>query len=188
MYGVWFSCLGGWTHTALLNRVESKAFRLINSPPLTDCLVFLSHRRNVASLSLFYRHFHADCSSQLANCMPPSLPRPRFTKLSTSHPFSVHLSNARINQYFNSFTPFTGKIWNSLRLSVFPPAYDLNSFISNEGWQDTSHAKLDLHPLLLFFLLSVLHGLAISGTFFILTIYYYYIKKLMKFAELYGLL
>merc|ERR1711980_12464 len=29
---------GGSTHTSLLNRVESKAFRLINSPPLTDCL------------------------------------------------------------------------------------------------------------------------------------------------------
>ena len=28
---------GGSTHTALLNRVESKAFRIINSPPLIDC-------------------------------------------------------------------------------------------------------------------------------------------------------
>ena len=61
---------GGSTHTALLNRVESKAFRLINSPPLTDCLDFLSHQRNVAFLSLFYRYLHADCSSELANCMP----------------------------------------------------------------------------------------------------------------------
>ena len=34
---------GGSTHTALLNRVESKAFRLINSPPLTDCLQSLKH-------------------------------------------------------------------------------------------------------------------------------------------------
>ena len=40
---------GGSTHTALLNRVESKAFRLINSTPLTDCLQSLKHRRNVAS-------------------------------------------------------------------------------------------------------------------------------------------
>ena len=51
MYGVWFSCLGGSTHTALLNRVESKTFCLINCPPLTDCLDSLSQRRNVASLS-----------------------------------------------------------------------------------------------------------------------------------------
>ena len=120
---------GGSTHTALLNRVEYKAFRLINSPPLTDCLDSLSHRRNVAYSSIFYRYIHADCSSELANCMPPSLPRPRCTRLSTSsYPYSVNLSNARINQYLHSLIPITGKLWNSLPLFVFPPAYDLNSF------------------------------------------------------------
>ena len=41
----------GSTHTTRLNRVESIAFRLINSPPLTNCLDSLSHRRNVASSS-----------------------------------------------------------------------------------------------------------------------------------------
>ena len=116
-----------WTHTALLNRVESKAFCLINSPPPTECLDSLSHRRNVASLSLFYCCFHADCSSELANRMPLPLLRPRCTRFSTSHPYSVHLSNARVNQYLHFFIPYTGKLWNSLPLSVFPPAYDLNS-------------------------------------------------------------
>ena len=120
---------GGSTHTALLNRVESKAFRLINSSPLTDCLQSLNHRRNVASLALFYRYFHAHCSSELANCMPPPLPRPRCTRLSThSHPYSVHLPNARVNQYLYSFIPFTGKLWNSLPVSIFPLSYDLNLF------------------------------------------------------------
>ena len=73
----------GLTHTALLNRMESKVFRLINSPPLTDCLDFLSHRRNVAYVSLFSCYVHVDCSSELANCMPPSLPQPCCTGLST---------------------------------------------------------------------------------------------------------
>ena len=40
----------GSTHTALFNRVKSKAFRLIKSPPPTNCLDSLSHRRSVASL------------------------------------------------------------------------------------------------------------------------------------------
>merc|ERR1711980_84880 len=62
---------GGSTHTALLDRVESKAFRLINSPPLTNCVLPLKLRRNVASLSVLYRYSHANCSSELANCMPP---------------------------------------------------------------------------------------------------------------------
>ena len=118
----------GSTHTALLNWVESKAFHLINSPPLTDCLDSLSHLCNVASLSLFYCYFHADCSSKLANCMPLSLLRPHYTRLSNSHPYSVHLSNARVNQYLPFFIPYTGNLWNSLPLSIFLLAYDLNSF------------------------------------------------------------
>ncbi|KAL7629919.1 UNVERIFIED_CONTAM: hypothetical protein RMT77_019962 [Armadillidium vulgare] len=43
---------GGSTHTALLEKVESRAFRLINSPALTNSLQSLSTRRIVASLSL----------------------------------------------------------------------------------------------------------------------------------------
>ena len=100
MYGVWL------THTALLNRMESKTFRLINSLPLTDYLVFLSHRRSGASLSIFYHYFHAECFSELANCMPSPFLRPRCTRLSTSsHPYSVHFPNSRVNQYLHSFIP-----------------------------------------------------------------------------------
>ena len=97
--------------------------------PYTDCLDSLSHCPNVASLSIFYRYIYADCSSELANCMPSPLPWPHCTKLSTSsHPYSVHLPNATVNQYLHSFIPYTGKLWNSIPMSVFPPAYDLNSF------------------------------------------------------------
>merc|ERR1712035_254448 len=93
---------GGSTHTVLLDRVESKAFRLINSPPLTDCLQPLLFRRNVASLSIFYRYFHANCSSELANCMPPPLMRPRCTRLSTlSHPYTVQTHLKALTLEFN---------------------------------------------------------------------------------------
>ena len=119
---------GGSTHTALLNRVESKALRLINSPPLTDCLDSLSHRHNVTSLSNFYGSFHAYCSYELANCMPPSLPRPRCTRhFSSSHPYSVHLPNARINQYLQSFIPYTLNSKTLFLCLFFPSAFDLNS-------------------------------------------------------------
>ena len=102
---------GSLTHTALLNRVESKAFRLINSPPITNCLDSLSHRGIVASLSPFYRYFYADCSSELTNCMSPWFPRPRCTRFYISiHPYSVHLYNARVNQYIHFFIPYTGKL------------------------------------------------------------------------------
>ena len=120
---------GGFNSHCFLNRVKSKAFPLIDFPPLTDCLDSFSHRCNVASLSLFYRYLHADSSSELATYMPLSLPWPRCTRLSTSsHPCSIHLSNARVNQYLHFFVSYIGKLCNSLPLSVFPPAYDLNFF------------------------------------------------------------
>ncbi len=81
------------THIALLNRVESKAFRLINSPPLTDCILPLNIRREFASLSIFYRYFQGNCSSELANCMPPLLPRPPCTRLFFSSS-SLYCSNS----------------------------------------------------------------------------------------------
>ncbi len=120
---------GGSTHTALLDGVESKAFRLISSPPLTSCLLPLKSCCSVASLSIFYPYFHANCSSELANCMPPLLPRPRCTRLSSqAHSYTDQTPYARVNQYLLSFLPVTGKLWNSLPASVFPPVYDLNAF------------------------------------------------------------
>ena len=119
---------GGSTHTALLNRVESKTFRLINSPPLTDGLQSLTHRLSVASLSIFYRYFHGYCSSEFANCRTPPLLRPRCTRLSSSHPYSTPLPNARVNQHLHSSIPFTGKLCDSLADSVSPPSCNLNSF------------------------------------------------------------
>ena len=111
MYGVWLSCLGGSTHTTLLNIVDSKDFCLTNPLPLTDCHDFLSHRRNVASLCIFYRYFHANCFSEFANCMPIHNPRPRRTRLSTSsHVYFLHFPNARVNQCIHSFIPYTGKL------------------------------------------------------------------------------
>ncbi len=111
---------------SLVYTVESKAFRLISSPPLTSCLLPLKSRRNGTFLSIFYRYFHANCSSELGNCIPPLLPRPRCKRLSSqAHSYTVQTPYARVNQ---SFFPCTGKLWNSLPASVFPPVYDLNAF------------------------------------------------------------
>ena len=117
---------GSSPHTALLNRVESKAIRLINSPSLTDSLQPLSLRRNVASLSLFYRYYNGHCSSELLTCILPPLRCVRSTRLAThSHPYAVQLSNARVDCYSQSFIYATGQLWNCLPLSVFPPVYNL---------------------------------------------------------------
>src|ERR1044072_6325135 len=100
----------GSTHRDLLNKVESRAFRLINSPVLTNSLQSLSTRRIVASLSLYYRYYNGHCSSELSRCIPPPLRRARATRLSTQyHPFSVQLSDPRLNRYALSYMYSTGK-------------------------------------------------------------------------------
>ena len=120
---------GGSSSVSLLDRVESKAFRLINDSTLTSCLDSLSLRRKVASLSLFYRYFNGHCSMELTGCVPPPLLRPRTTRQSVSaHEFSVQLENNRIGRVSDCFFPTTSTLWNSLPSHVFPPSYDLPSF------------------------------------------------------------
>ncbi|MPC62524.1 hypothetical protein E2C01_056609 [Portunus trituberculatus] len=85
--------------TVLLYRVKSKAFHLINFPPLTDCLQPLSHHRYVGTLSIFYHYFHAYYSTDLANCMPPLLWSRFLLPLTPVLPNT----NTRVNQYSQSF-------------------------------------------------------------------------------------
>ncbi|KAL7640559.1 UNVERIFIED_CONTAM: hypothetical protein RMT77_008834 [Armadillidium vulgare] len=120
---------GGSTHTALLEKMESRALRLINSPALTNSLQSLSARRNAASLSLYYRYYNGHCSSELSRRIPPPLRRDRATRLSTqSHIFSVQLSDPRLNRYAQSYMYSTGIVWNTLPSSIFPISYDLATF------------------------------------------------------------
>ena len=120
---------GSSTHTDLLDRVETRAFRLINSPALTRPLQSLSERRTVAALSLYYRYYNKHCSSELSDRLPPPLRRPRATRLATqSHPFCVQLSYPRLGLYMNSFMYTMSEVWNRLPSSVFPTTFDLPTF------------------------------------------------------------
>ena len=78
----------------LLDKVQSKAIRLINNQSLTKSLQSLSHRRLVADLSIFYRYFHGHCSLKIKSIIPDPLKHVRPTRSFTqSHPFQVILSN-----------------------------------------------------------------------------------------------
>ncbi len=89
---------GGSTHNELLDRVESKVLCLIGYPHLTNYLLPLKSCRTVTSLSIFYSYFHAHCSSELADCMPPPFLRPRQTRFSSfAHPYSIQTLYARVN-------------------------------------------------------------------------------------------
>ena len=53
----------------LLDKLQKRISRIVG-PSLTASLEPLAHRRNVASLSLFYRYYFGRCSSELAQLVP----------------------------------------------------------------------------------------------------------------------
>ena len=75
----------------LLDKVQSKAIRLINNPNLTKPLQPLSHRHLVGDLSIFYRYFNGHCSQEIRDIIPVPLRRVRTARSSThSHPSKFH--------------------------------------------------------------------------------------------------
>ena len=88
----------------------------------------LAHRRNVASLSLFYRYYFGRCSAAL---VPLPYSRGRSTRCSDRlHDFSVTIPRCYKDVYVNSFFPHTARLWNSLPIESFPLTYDLSGFKS----------------------------------------------------------
>ena len=74
----------------LLDKVQSKAIRLINNPDLTKSLQPLSHRRLGGDLSIFCRYFHRHYSQEIRAIIPVPLRHVRTTRSSThSHLIQV---------------------------------------------------------------------------------------------------
>ena len=65
--------MGGSPFTRILDRVEAKAFCLIDDAHLTSSLDSLSLRRRVASLTIFKRIYFGHCSLELRSNLPPPL-------------------------------------------------------------------------------------------------------------------
>ena len=115
----------------LLDRLQNRVCKMVGDT-LAASLEPLAQRRDVASLSLFYRYYHSKCSSELADLVPVPHPRTRATRYSEGlHDFAVSIPRLCKGVYANSFFPRTAKIWNSLPADCFPLTYDLNQFKSN---------------------------------------------------------
>ena len=120
---------GGSVALGLLDRIQNRACRLINSPRLTQNLSSLQLRRDVASLSLFYRYYHGHCSQELSTMIPPPLVRRRVTRgTDIAHEHSLVIPTCRLTTYQDSFLPRAVKLWNSLTQSCFPHDYNLQIF------------------------------------------------------------
>ena len=98
---------------------------------LTSFLEPLAHRRNVASLNLFYRYYNDRYLSELAELVPLPYSRGRCTRYSDRlHGFSVTIPRCYNDVYVNNFCPRTARFWNSLPIECFLLTYDLKSFKS----------------------------------------------------------
>ena len=114
----------------LLDKLQKRVWRTVGSS-LAASLELLAHRRNVVSLSLFYRYYFGRCSSELAQLVPLPYSRGRSTHYSDRlHDFSVTIPRCYKDVYVNSFFPCTASLWNSLRIECFPLIYDLGGFKS----------------------------------------------------------
>ena len=112
----------------LLDKLQKRICRIVR-PSLAASLEPLAHRRNVACLSLFYRHYFGRRSSELAQLVPLPFSRGRSTRYSDRlRDFSVTIPRCYKDVYVNSFFPRTAKLWNSLPIECFPLTYDLSGF------------------------------------------------------------
>ena len=116
---------------SLLDKIQKRVINIIG-PTLAAKLQPLSLRRDVASLSLFYKYYHGHCSKELSSLVPGALVHTRLTRHSLrSHPFSVAIPFSKKRRYTRSFFPRTSKLWNSLPSSCFPKSYNLQHFKSS---------------------------------------------------------
>ena len=104
----------------LLDKLEKQICRTVG-PSLAASLEFLSHCRNVASLSLFYRYYfgRGRCSSGLAQLVPLPFSRGRSTCYSDRlHDFSVTILRCCKDVYVNSFFPLEFSAYRMLSFDL----------------------------------------------------------------------
>ena len=108
----------------LLDQVQKLLVSLVGSGLSSD-LQALSHRRDVASLSLFYKYYYGKCSSEFADLVPPKRVTVKSNRFSEQmHHHTVNSPMCRTKFYYSSLFSSTAALWNSLTNECFPPDYD----------------------------------------------------------------
>ena len=125
MYGILLSRLG-WCYLKSLDKLQKQICRIVG-PSLAASLEPLAHRRNVASLSLFYRYYFGRYFSELVKLVPRPFSRVRSSRYSDRlFDFPVTIPRCCKDVYVNNFFPGTARSWNSLPRECFPLTYNLN--------------------------------------------------------------
>ena len=117
-------------YLGLLDKLQKWICRTVG-PSLAASLEPLAHRRNVASLSLFYRYYFGRCSSELAQLVPLPFSQGRSTCYSDRlDDFSVTIPRCYKDVYVRDFFYGTARPWNSLPIECFFLTCNLSGFKS----------------------------------------------------------
>ena len=95
----------------------------------------LDHRRNVASLSVFYRFYFGRCSSELVELVL----LPHYSD--RLHDFSVTIPRCYTVFYVNSFFPCTVRPWFSLSVECLPLTVNEEVHPANSGYLSSRHCS-----------------------------------------------
>ena len=125
---VWARALS--CYLKLLDKLQKRICRTIGSS-LAASLEPLTHRQNIASLSLFYKYYRVKCLSKRSQLIPFPNSRGRSTRYSDRlHDFYVTISRCCKDVYFKSFFPRAAKLWNSLPIECFLLTYTIISILN----------------------------------------------------------
>ena len=132
MYGMLLSRLGRcpWLLLGIVGQATETSMQ--DRWSITCCFSgTLTHCRNEASLSVFYRYYFGKCSAELAQLVPLPFSWGRSTRYSDRlHDFSVTIPRCYKDVYVNIFFPRTARLWNSLPIQYFCLTYDFSGFKS----------------------------------------------------------
>ena len=113
----------------LLDKPQERICMIVG-PSLAASLEPSSHRRNLASLSLFYMYYFSS-STELSELVPLPYSQGRSTHYSDRlHDFSVTIPRCYKDIYCNSFFSRTTRLWNSLIIECFSLTSELSGFKS----------------------------------------------------------
>ena len=112
----------GSTSLNILDRIQRKAMRILKiDDPIDAGIHSLQHRRDVSTLSVFYRHMFLQPSVELSSIMPPGIQRTRVTRSSVGgHQHSLAVPRSRTSLHMSSYIPRATRLWNALPDLVFP--------------------------------------------------------------------